>query len=294
MAEATPRSAIEDVIFDYTSWDRKVDDARRRFAQAAPFPHIVLTDVLNPEVTAEMNRDFPPLDDDGWTHYKHVNEFKQGRSRRDSIPASLLRVIDELNSERFRLFLSRLTGIENLLSDPDFGAGGGLSACKRGGFLNAHTDFTVHPYHRNWRRRLNLIFYLNAEWDEAWGGHTELWDDRMSAAVVRILPVANSCLIFDTTPPSFHGHPDPLDCPEGIARKTLAIYYFTEDASARSVSTDYQPRPRDGRWRRLLIYIDRMLLRLYHRIKQKFGLSDGFASNVLKTISSLFRGSDRG
>jgi hypothetical protein len=33
--------------------------------------------------------------------------------------------------------------------------------------------------------------------------------------------------IFSTTDKSYHGHPDPLQCPEGMSRKSLALYYYS-------------------------------------------------------------------
>jgi hypothetical protein len=33
--------------------------------------------------------------------------------------------------------------------------------------------------------------------------------------------------IFTTTNSSFHGHPEPLLCPEGVSRKSIALYYYS-------------------------------------------------------------------
>jgi len=272
-------------ILDYTAWYAKLDGLRKSFASAYPFSHIVLRDVLLSDVATRLEQAFPELDTAGWTHYKHINERKHGQSVRSAMPASVLSVIDELNGERFVAFLEQLTGFTGLIPDSEFSAGGGLSQCGRGGFLNIHTDFTVHPYHPTWRRRLNLIFYLNRDWNEGWGGHTELWDDQMRKVAAKIAPTHNSCLIFDSRPPSYHGHPEPMECPEGVSRKTLALYYFIEEASPVSASTRYHPRPADGATKRLLIDVDQWVLRLYHWLKIRFGISDALASRALDRLS---------
>ena len=49
----------------------------------------------------------------------------------------------------------------------------------------------------------------------------------MTECVERILPKFNTMAIFSTTDYSYHGHPDPLNCPENISRKSLALYYYT-------------------------------------------------------------------
>ena len=33
--------------------------------------------------------------------------------------------------------------------------------------------------------------------------------------------------IFSTTDFSYHGHPDPLNCPENRSRKSIALYYYS-------------------------------------------------------------------
>jgi hypothetical protein len=43
----------------------------------------------------------------------------------------------------------------------------------------------------------------------------------------KILPNFNDLAIFSTTDNSFHGHPDPLNCPEDRSRKLLALYYYS-------------------------------------------------------------------
>jgi hypothetical protein len=285
--EHAPSNDLPDVILDYAAWEKKIEQLANTYAAAEPYPHTALDDLLAPGVTKQLEKDIPAPDHGTWTHYRHVNERKQGKSRRDELPASVLRVVDEFNSERFRGLLSRLTGVPDLVADTDFRAGGGLSICTRGGFLNVHTDFTVHPYQVHWRRRVNLIFFLNHGWDETWGGHTELWDAEVRNPVVRVAPHANRALVFNTDIPSYHGHPDPLQCPEGVARQTLALYYFTEERSPVSIATDYRARPSDSITRRVLIRCDRLLLSVYHVLKQKLGLDDAFASRVLARFARL-------
>ena len=64
--------------------------------------------------------------------------------------------------------LEKITGIDSLIPDCDLGSGG-VHRSTRGGFLNIHADFTVHPYKKNWHRRLNVLVYLNERWEDSWG-----------------------------------------------------------------------------------------------------------------------------
>ena len=275
---------LQERSFPYSHRCADLPALRVQYAQAEPFPNIVLDQFLQPWAAEGALAEFPSIDSSDWTQYKHVNENKVGKADRSSFGPTLGAVIDELNSWRFLRFLSDLTGIENLLADPSL-QGGGLHLSTRGGFLTVHADFTVHPYHRTWRRRINLLVYLNKQWEDSYGGHLELWDRQMRRCVRRIAPYFNRAVIFNTELDSFHGHPDPMTCPLGVTRKSLALYYFTEEPKpSLARSTEYRARPGEG-MRSLWIYLDKMVLRLYTHLKWRFGFSDRFASRVLRILS---------
>jgi hypothetical protein len=191
-----------------------------------------------------------------------------------------------LNSPEFVTWLSQLTGIPELVSD-EMLEGGGLHQAAAGGFLNVHTDFSNHHYHKNWRRQVNLILYLNPNWREQWGGALELWDREMRRCVVKVPPLFNEALIFRTDEISYHGFPEPLQCPQGETRKSLALYYYTVESGAEvtSRSTNYRPRPEDGMLKSGMIWLDKKAVDLYSRAKARFGFSDEFASKILGFLS---------
>jgi hypothetical protein len=149
-----------------------------------------------------------------------------------------------------------------------------------------HTDFNVHPHQPNWRRRLNLLIYLNPGWDDAWRGQLELWDEHMERCVRRIAPIFNRAVLFRTDETTFHGHPDPLECPDEVTRKAIVLYYYSEEAVAPRVrSTNHQARPSDSLTRRTLIRLDKLALNIYDRTKRVVGFDDYWASRILRTLS---------
>ncbi len=271
----------------YQHWWERAEVLQRQFVAGLPYPHLVLDDFLCPQAAARAAESFPPPGD-GWIHYMHYNQHTFGMNDRRFLPEALTAILDELNSEPFLALLGALTGIPSLCADPSL-EGGGLHQSERGGYLNLHSDFTVHPHRPHWRRRLNLLIYLNPGWDESWGGHLELWDRAVQRCVQRVAPLHNRALLFRTDQPSIHGYPDPLRCPENVTRKTLALYYFTAEASPpRAVSTEYTGRPGDGA-RRVLIYLEQMVLRVYDRAKRTFGFDDAFANRILRALSRRHR-----
>lgn len=158
--------------------------------------------------------------------YTNPNEKKLATKGENKFGPKTKDLVHFLNSEPFLNFLQILTGIiETLIPDPYF-EGGGFHEIKPGGFLKLHVDFHRHRK-MDLDRRLNLLIYLNQNWEESFGGHFELWERDMSNSVTKILPIFNRIALFTTSGDSWHGHPDPLNCPTGMSRKPLALYYYT-------------------------------------------------------------------
>lgn len=198
---------------------------RNQYIEANPFPHICLDNVFPEEALSNVLEEFPGVDDTHWQRYRTAQEMKLALKDERNYGAFTRNFINSLNSRPFLNFLEELTGIDGLIPDP-YLEGGGLHQTVRGGLLKIHADFNRHPVTRL-DRRLNVLIYLNKDWEESYGGHFELWDRNMEKAERKILPLFNRMAIFTTTSYSYHGHPDPLNCPEDRTRKSIALYYYT-------------------------------------------------------------------
>jgi len=273
-------------LFDYWKWNSQLPCLAQQYAKNRPLPHVLLEGFLDPEFACLTAEEFPSAHPEAWTQYKHHNENKLGMSRREIFPPGLGKLADELNSLRFLAWLSKLTGIPDLVADPSM-EGGGLHQSGSGGFLNLHTDFSHHHYHKSWRRRVNLILYLYADWRPEWGGDLEFRDSAMQQCVVKYPPRLNHAMIFNTDARCFHGFPEPLRCPETVARRSLALYYYTVEPNSKAMpkSTNYRARPSDGLAESVAIWLDKQAVNLYSQAKTRFKFSDKFASRMLGLIS---------
>ena len=219
------------------------------YVQAKPFPHIALDGLFPTEVLDKIREEIAAISVDPEKDF--YSTFQKRRiSDFDRLPPTARQLVADLNSADFLSFLERLTGIEGLIPDP-YLEGGGIHQIGRGGFLKIHTDFNYHSGLKL-HRRLNLLLYLNRNWDAAWGGALELWNADVSQRVASYLPEFNRMILFSTTDTSYHGHPDPLTCPDDVRRNSIALYYYTADRPAsevrfsKSTMTNYQPRPEEG------------------------------------------------
>ena len=197
------------------------------YRAALPYPHAVLDGLFFDALLEAALADFPALDEDVWVHFDNPRERKHGYRLGSPLRTGLRDLLSVLNSARFVTFLELLTGIPGLVPDPDFG-GAGPTLVPPGGLLEVHADFNWHPVLEK-HRRLNVLVYLNPEWREEWGGHLELWNAEATRCERRILPSFNRTVVFDTGERSFHGHPAPLACPTGHARRSVSAYYYSSE-----------------------------------------------------------------
>jgi Rps23 Pro-64 3,4-dihydroxylase Tpa1-like proline 4-hydroxylase len=209
-------------------------DYRDSYTKASPFPHIEIPRVFPDAVLEEVLREFPGSGEIDWIRFNDPRQNKLAFSIDSELGEKTVRFLHTLNSARFIQFLEELTGIKGLIPDPYF-EGGGLHQIMPGGFLKIHADFNWH-YKLNLHRRINVLIYLNKDWEEEFGGHLELWDRDMKACQRKILPTFGKMVVFNTTDFAYHGHPNPLACPPDRSRKSIALYYYSSSRPREEVS----------------------------------------------------------
>jgi Rps23 Pro-64 3,4-dihydroxylase Tpa1-like proline 4-hydroxylase len=210
---------------------------REEYSQAQPFPHIVIDNFLPEFVLNNVLNEFPDKEQINWKKFNNNSEKKLASKSELDMGEATRMLLYQLNSSIFINFLEMLTGIDGIIPDPHF-VGGGLHQIERGGYLKMHVDFNKHTKLRL-DRRLNVLIYLNQDWKEEYGGHLELWDKDMTRCEKKILPIFNRFVVFNTTNFSYHGHPDPLMCPEEQTRKSLALYYYSNGRPPEEASNEH-------------------------------------------------------
>lgn len=193
-----------------------------------PYDHWVIDDFVPSFLAKELSKDFIDFDHKDWYVYSNPLEQKKSLNNWWNFPSQTYKFIEYLNSPAFIGWLSLQTGQPKLYPDPGL-HGAGWHMHGRGGKLNIHLDYSIHPK-LELERKFNLIFYLSEDWDPQWGGGLQLWNgtDRKAEQYVKTVDcMFNRAVLFDTTQNSWHGFPDKLTCPEGTYRKSIAMYYLT-------------------------------------------------------------------
>lgn len=209
-----------------------IKKASETFKGAKPFDHCVVDNFFDHDFALKLTSEFPDFNDSVWYTYNNAIEIKKASNNWNAFPENTYQLFSYLNSPDFLEFLSKEFGTKFY---PDFGLnGGGWHIHKSKGKLNTHYDYNIHPK-LGLQRKLNIIMYMNPNWKEEWGGSVGLYShdkakNRPEKLITEVTPLFNRAVIFDTTQNSWHGFPDPINCPENEYRKSLAIYFLAEPA----------------------------------------------------------------
>lgn len=232
--------------------ERNWEDLQQTFLRAEPFNHIVIDDFWEESFAHELVNDYPDYKSAVWNaHYHNAIEDKKACNHWDKFPPATYRAFANLNDPKFVDIIETITGNKGII--PDIGLhGGGWHCHHKGGKLNIHLDYSIHPK-LQLERHYNLIVYMTPDWNPDWGGGLEFWshgDSGPKELVTTIENRFNRAVLFDTTQHSWHGLPDDLTCPEGIYRRSMAVYYLTVpghnvDPRGRALFAPYKNQAND-------------------------------------------------
>jgi hypothetical protein len=218
---------MNNLLFINPSVIEGVENFSSQYLNSSPYPHIVIDNFLSDNTANYLYENFPSMSEMP-NIFREPMSFKGQLSDIDGKWPKFSSIFKELQSQTFRNLISRITQINDLRAD-DILAGGGLHQSPSSGFLDIHIDANYHPLNKSLHRRINIIIYINKFWEPSWGGNLEIWSDlnhKPNKLIHSIQPLFNRAVIFSTSQISWHGV-TPIHCPEGISRKSLALYYYT-------------------------------------------------------------------
>jgi Rps23 Pro-64 3,4-dihydroxylase Tpa1-like proline 4-hydroxylase len=248
------------------------DLLKAQFDAAQPFRWFTIHPFLNAEFAREVVEAYPSFEQSRALGFEFTRLNEQRKVQiTDSakFPTPVAKLAEQLSAPAFLTDLEFITGIPKVLADPKL-EGGGMHITGCGGRLDVHVDFNFLA-DRALHRRLNILVYLNRDWDPAWGGAVELWDRKVERRHHALAPQFNRCVVFETSNESFHGV-QPVRCPPDRARLSFAAYYYTREApphwQGKPYDTIFRARPDEQLRGRLLMPLERMQRRLEHGVER--------------------------
>ena len=186
-----------------SAWKLLNADALRKAALVSePFPHIIVDNIIRPEVLSEVVESFPRIEKRGSFPLHAVS--CSGRF------AALMR---EIESDDLRDLIGERLGMD-LTNKPPMVTVRGRTSEKDG---EIHTDSTS--------KLVTVLLYLNPGWASPVGRLRLLYNNRdLTPYAAEISPEAGRCLIFKVTPNCWHGH-EPFDG----ERRTIQLNYVSSE-----------------------------------------------------------------
>lgn len=223
--------------------NNRLEEISQSFNRKSPFKYVVFDNFFDNDIANEIYSAYPTIKNgkwDGTTYIDQKNKFQKTKFETDSL---LDHVFKDLNGQDFIDWLQNVTDISDPLVGDQELFGGGLHQSTKGAYLNVHVDYNIHPSTK-FHRRLNVLIYMNQNWQDEFEGHLELWDikDDKKELIEKIAPVFNRCVIFETNEISYHGHPKPLNTPKDVNRKSLATYYYTENRPSDEIAEEHNTK----------------------------------------------------
>ena len=119
---------------------KKGSELHDAYAQASPFPHIVIEDFLPPGLLDQCLAQFPSVTGKAGEAFDRDQERNKSQFSPDELAGWTRNFFYGFNSRPFIQLLQNITGIKGLIPDPYF-LGAGFHEISQGGHLSVHADF---------------------------------------------------------------------------------------------------------------------------------------------------------
>lgn len=248
------------IRFDYLE-DNK-DLLRSEYLLAKPFPYLAIDGFCDEEGIGKLMEKLPDIKSKSRDYIFANNKFEKSKIK--EISEEFAELHDDLMSPQFQYLLKYITN-EELFVDPMF-HGGGLHQGKENSFLDMHLDFNYHPLRKNWYRNLNMLLYLNEDWQEEHGGHLKLEDLRTGEKKEISVPF-NRMVIQQTRAFTLHGY-DKINFPKGKFRTSIASYAYSEHKTIieKPRVTDWYVNENEGAYKKLFAKYSKSLVSMKNMV----------------------------
>ncbi|MEO6870488.1 MAG: 2OG-Fe(II) oxygenase [Ginsengibacter sp.] len=247
-----------------------IETLHKEFISGNPFPYVVIDNFLDSTLALSLSHNFPAMENMD-VFYKGLNERKGEHSNFDSLTPDFTLLKEKLNSPKLIRQIEEITGIKDLFTLDDR-YGRGLHQGGNNSFLDTHIDYNLHPILKK-QRQLNLIIFLNENWEKEWGGCLQFSNTNRTEVVASIIPKFNTAVIFICNSISYHGY-DLIQCPPEVTRKSFYNYYFTEPGKHLIFhDTVFQTTGHDSWLRKVTIITKEFLKNAIKKSMYYFGLN---------------------
>lgn len=202
-----------------------INNLKEKYEKSGRINYLVIEKVLPNEIATKLSEYFP--EEKELNHLVGPQENKYVGVHFSDKQKLVEECIYAFQDESLIKIIGEITNIKSLIGDPELYAGG-ISSMSKGCFLNPHID-NSHDRNLENFRRLNLLFYVNREWDpKENGGELVLYPNGIKQNPEEITCDFNRLVIMRTDNKSLHGVK--IIKSESKRRKCVSNYYFSKDS----------------------------------------------------------------
>tara|TARA_B100001093_G_scaffold503760_1_gene558595 strand:+ start:17 stop:835 length:819 start_codon:yes stop_codon:yes gene_type:complete len=218
-------SEILEYIF--TKYKDKERDLNEQYRYTPPYPTLSLDEFIPPQLSELLYEESKTIPKDYWTAFTRADSYME--ECKDLTEAPVARqLVSAFHSREFLTWLSQVCDVKHLLPDP-YLVGAGYMKSFRGDSLKIHSDFNWNEECQT-HRALSLILYFTPDWKPEWHGDLQFWDFEKKRKVVSYPPKMGNMVLWKYHKRGFHGHPNPIDCPEDKFRVGFRFFYYISDS----------------------------------------------------------------
>jgi len=188
-----------------------------------PFNHLLIDNFLSADLLRSIENEFWDFKDSKWDKFGSMfyNEHAEKKQmyELEKMPPSIQQFYSICTSKNFLDSLSKMSGLS--VEKYSF-YGAGMNIYSKDASLSAHTDFNFNDEIKAYRC-LNLLLYLNKDWNESHGGCLQMFSSDLKKTV-DIFPLSNRLVIFPTNNNTPHGVSKVLS---NVQRRSLSLYYYS-------------------------------------------------------------------
>lgn len=206
---------------------------KEHIVEKEPIRHWVFPKLLSDQTTLDLKCELEDLFEFKKDSFKIFDRngsmMYEWQKYNQNVTPVAYNLISYFHSSEFVKWLEEITEIKGLIPDIHL-HGAGYMRSGKGDSLKIHTDF-------NWQddiklnRVLTLAIYLNDGWQKEWNGDIQLWDKKNKECIKNYFPGWGNCIIWEYDEFGFHGHPNPIDCPDDEYRDGFRLFYYTSNST---------------------------------------------------------------
>jgi len=202
-------------------------ELNEQYRYTPPYPTLHLEDFLPEQCLKNLYEESQTIPKEYWTTFTRAKSYMEECKDLKEAPQAR-QLVSAMHSPEILNWMSKICDVGHLLPDP-YLVGAGYMKSYKGDSLKIHSDFNWNEECQT-HRALSFILYFTPDWNPEWHGDLQFWDFNKEKMISSYPPKWGNMVIWKYHKRGFHGHPNPITCPDDRFRVGFRLFYFISDS----------------------------------------------------------------